>query len=117
MAIEEIDFLNFAKSLSSDSEINCRNIISRSYYAAYHMCLAAYKPDLGSDGGGHKKLASAIMKSPAKQDKSNGYVLNQLKFLRVSADYKLNENLSQTDASTAVRQAEKLHGNLPSASI
>jgi uncharacterized protein (UPF0332 family) len=112
MAINEKDFLTFAKSLPDNTEINCRNIISRAYYSAYHACCSVYTPNFDVDGGVHQKLISSLTKSPSKQDKINGYILNQLKFLRVQSDYYMDKNITKSDAGTALSQTEKLQSNL-----
>ncbi len=108
MSVCQNDFLDFAKSLSPDSEINRRNIISRSYYSAYHLCLEKYKPANTNDGGVHKQLISQLKISPDKHDRAAGYILDQLKNLRVVSDYHLNSDVSKSDSDTALLQSEKL---------
>jgi uncharacterized protein (UPF0332 family) len=108
MTINVNDFLVFAKSLPKDSEINCRNSVSRAYYSAYHSCLSVYKPASNADGGVHGKLISALKGSPSSQERSIGFILEQLKKLRTTADYFLSENVSKADADTAIAQTEKL---------
>ena len=112
MPVNENDFLDFAKSLTNDSEINCRNIVSRSYYSAYHACLITYKPDFNEDGGVHKKLIDSLSVSPNSKDRAISYILKQLRSLRVISDYHLAVSVSSKDSDMAISQTETLHKKL-----
>lgn len=113
MAVTFGDFLDFAKSLPEDREIDIRNSISRAYYAAYHACYPNYSHDRLAEGGVHNKLISALIKSPSAQDRRVGYILQQIKSLRTVADYSLTEAITVTDKRAAVKQTESLLAILP----
>ncbi|WP_026600230.1 hypothetical protein [Methylomonas sp. 11b] len=113
MPIDKWEFLQFAKALPDDSEIQIRNSISRAYYAAYHHCLDVYKMDSSADGGVHAKLISGLVKSPDTNDKKIGYILKQLRALRTTADYDLSSTVTANDKYTTVSQTERLIDILP----
>ena len=113
MAIEKEDFLAFAKSLPEDSEINLRNAISRAYYAAYHSCSEIYSSDQSAAGGVHQRLIAGLKGSSNRNDRQVGYVLDQLKSLRTTADYHLSESITVSDTQTSIKQTEKLLAMLP----
>jgi uncharacterized protein (UPF0332 family) len=108
MSVEKEDFLEFAKNLSEDSEINLRNAVSRTYYAAYHACSEIYRPNGVQNGGVHKHLVDSLKKSPDSHDRKIGFILDQLRLLRISADYFLAETLSIEDKKLAIKQTERL---------
>ncbi|PKD41985.1 hypothetical protein CWO84_02875 [Methylomonas sp. Kb3] len=108
MPIDKIAFLQFAQSLSDDSEIQMRNSVSRAYYAAYHTCLDVYKTDGTAEGGVHAKLISGLKNSPNINDRKVGFMLQQLKMLRTTADYHLTSTVSIKDKQTAIGQTERL---------
>jgi len=109
MAITPLDFLSFAKNLTSDTEINIRNTIGRSYYAAYHVCNNMFLSDKNiKDVGMHERLILSIKKSPNTQDRAIGFSLGQLKQLRVQADYKINDAIHESDRQTALASAENI---------
>ncbi|WP_374088023.1 hypothetical protein [Methylomicrobium lacus] len=109
MAINHVDFLDFAKSLPEASEINLRNAMSRAFYAAFHGCGLKYSSAFSNaDVGSHEKLIQALQKSPASEDRAIGYMLSQLKGFRVIADYKLTLDVTIADKNTSLLQTEKL---------
>ncbi len=112
MPVNENEFLLFAKSLSNETEINRRNIVSRSYYSAYHACFITYKPSQNIEGGTHKKLIESLQSSPARKDKTIGYILDQLKCFRVVSDYFLEADVSIKDSDLAISQTEAIHKKL-----
>ncbi|MBS4052090.1 MAG: hypothetical protein KGZ69_12910 [Methylomonas sp.] len=113
MPVDKQAFLQFAKSLPEDAEIQIRNSVSRAYYAAYHACLEVYKMDDSAEGGVHAKLISGLTTSPDINDKKIGYLLKQLKGLRTVADYHLLVTVSVRDKETSIKQTEKLIEILP----
>lgn len=108
MAIQKEDFLAFAKALPEDCEINLRNAISRAYYAAYHGCLEIYRADNSADGGVHSKLIAGLKNSSVQKDRQRGFILEQLKSLRTTADYYLSESIDLKDKQMAIKQTERL---------
>lgn len=109
MPVDKQEFLQFAKSLPEDAEIQIRNSVSR----AYHACLEVYKMDDSAEGGVHAKLISGLTTSPDINDKKIGYLLKQLKGLRTVADYHLLATVSVLDKETFIKQTEKLIEILP----
>lgn len=108
MPVDKQAFLQFAKSLPEDTEIQIRNAVSRAYYAAYHACLEVYKMDGSADGGVHAKLISGLTKSTDANDRKIGFILQQLKGFRTVADYHLSATVSVQDKETSIKQTEKL---------
>lgn len=108
MSINPIDFLNAAKSYPEVYEVDIRSSLSRSYYAAYHACNSKFIASNNEDGGMHEKLIRTLIDSPEKKDKSIGYLLRHLKGMRVKADYKLDIDISLSEKSEAIIQAEKI---------
>ena len=108
MAINHLEFLDFAKSLPEQGEINLRNAISRAFYAAFHACNLKYSTSAAEDGGSHAKLISTLKKSNNSNDIAIGFILAQLKGLRVMADYHLRLDVKSTDRETSILQAEQL---------
>jgi len=108
MPIDKQEFLQFAKSLPEDTEIQIRNAVSRAYYAAFHACLEVYNIDGSAEGGVHAKLISGLKASVDINDRKIGYVLEQLTGLRTVADYHLSATISIQDKETSIKQTEKL---------
>jgi len=108
MPIDKQAFLQFAKSLPENTEIQIRNSVSRAYYAAYHACLEVYKMDGSADGGVHAKLISGLTKSTDANDRKIGFILQQLKGFRTVADYHLSATVLVQDKETSIKQTEKL---------
>ena len=108
MAIDHIEFLESAKSLPEQGEINWRNTISRAYYAAFHACNSFYRTSFSEEGGLHAKLIRTMQKSPHSQDREIGLMLFILKGQRVKADYDLNLDLKNSDRETSILQAEQI---------
>ena len=112
-----VDFAMFVAEAESSmnaqesSEIKLRCAISRAYYGTYHLALS-YADTIAlpaiSDCAGptHRKL-SAFFEGSMDKDravrlrlKKIGYVLKQLHESRVTADYRLDESVSQEDAES-----------------
>ncbi|PPD44903.1 MAG: hypothetical protein CTY16_11105 [Methylobacter sp.] len=108
MPIDKQEFLQFAKSLPEDTEIQIRNAVSRAYYSAYHACLEVYKMDNSAEGGVHSKLITSLTKSSDVKDRKIGFILNQLKGLRTVADYHLSKTVSAQDKALSIKQTETL---------
>lgn len=113
MSVTGSDFLSLSQKLSTTStiEIEYRNIISLSYYSAYHAIkphLSENAPNTHSDlvdylctGSKHKgeKLASSDLRAL-------GLLLDGMKKDRVVADYYLNKNIKEYGARKSVLSAE-----------
>ncbi len=112
MAVTNQHFLESARVfLSGISEIDYRNAASRSYYAAYHLCLNLGKrfPDyLDVKGGVHERLILKLECARDKKIKAVGYILRGCKGSRNKADYSLEDKFSKQEAEFAIKQVEKL---------
>jgi len=119
--VDSIEFLNFSKkiiSLSPLSEIDFRQVVSRSYYCAFHQVsekainlgipVNAYK------GGTHKSLRETLTSlRPANNKlKSIAFRLNNFHILRVKSDYKLDEKVTEKTANQAIQICEKIISEL-----
>mgnify|MGYP003528977906 CR=1 FL=1 len=119
--MDSIEFLNFSKkiiSLSPLSEIDFRQVVSRSYYCAFHQVsekasslgipVNAYK------GGTHKSLRDTLVAlRPANNKlKSIAFRLNNFHILRVESDYKLDVEVTEKTANQAIQICEKIISEL-----
>jgi uncharacterized protein (UPF0332 family) len=117
--IEAGNFFESAKMLiEQNDEVDYRNAISRSYYAAYHTALSL--DDLIENHGGiksnvgvHEQLVSKFANCPmsvagAMQIKSLGYMLKRAKDVRRNADYFLEIDLTKDDAKEQLKTVEKI---------
>lgn len=120
------DVLVYCKEMLSNvsqiEHIQIRNIISRAYYFTYYECISHLEHRLNlnqmtSKGGVHAKEISRLL-DPAldQQKKENAALLftriNNLKKLRVRADYKLETTLSRSTAQYCVTEAEGIADQL-----
>ncbi len=112
MSVTHQHFLDSARVfLSGTSEMDCRNAASRSYYAAYHICLNLGRqfPDFADEKYGvHEKLIKKLENARDRNIKSIGYVLRTCKVSRNKADYSLEEKFSKQEAEMAIKQAERI---------
>ncbi|GJA84694.1 hypothetical protein [Aeromonas caviae] len=119
MAISPEDILMFAEDCSRKSgEVNHRNAVARSYYASFHcvkQCLVN-EPD-SQTSSVHAHLIrylekDAVRNEPAlagtKEGMALSYMLKALKTRRVIAEYELDDNFDEAQASLAVADAKKL---------
>ena len=86
-----------------ESEVDLRNAASRAYYAAYHHCrllgqsLRSPAPPL--QGGVHRTLIATLTEARSSKLKSLGYMLEQCRRLRVSADYDIGSEFPHRERS------------------
>lgn len=121
MSLDSIEFLNFAKkiiALTPINEIDYRQAISRSYYCAYHQVreksetlgipVGAYK------GGTHSSLRQTLIELRPANTKLKGiaFRLNNFHMLRVIADYKLEQAVTETSALESIQMCEKILSEL-----
>jgi uncharacterized protein (UPF0332 family) len=107
MTVSFEDFLESAKVLlnNSDSkEIDFRNLISRSYYALFHLSreIAETLPlstDEYEKQGSHKEIIVKFEKSNDNYLKRLGREINRLKKSRERADYDANEDVTRLEAA------------------
>jgi uncharacterized protein (UPF0332 family) len=109
MAVLPEDFLLLSECSESDHEIRKREIISRSYYAAYHAAellrhlLNMPLPDVAK-AGMHKKLCLAYQQAKDLQLQVIGNQLNRQRLKRHRADYELSQTVGYEEAH---REAQK----------
>lgn len=122
MSFDPCEFLQFAKYLATGNEPNLsddaklRTIISRAYYAAYHVARQYAVEELNFEdkptdwqekGGVHKRLLN-VLEGKAKGNKGGYFSLTQLLKVRIMADYDLEADLKrlQDAASGCIPNAE-----------
>ncbi len=113
MPIIEEDFLLFAKEVLSnplDAEFNCRNAISRAYYAIYH---AASKKTHCANGKPFSSLCSheqLIQKyvghhgstTRDREIREIGLAFRKLRNDRIISEYALNQTISRINAECII---------------
>lgn len=112
MSICAQDFLDVAAALDAvGDEPSIRSSISRSYYAAYHCCMAWHSGlpmpgKYGAQGGMHQKFVDqlrhpATVCSPEQMKKSKllGMRLDILRNRRKVADYDLSSTLTLSESA------------------
>lgn len=119
MSICDADLLAYGKVLlTGTSEIELRNSIGRSYYAAYHRAnkwhVGLPSPGVAPGGKGvHATLvdqlvAPTVVGPKAMQSKSIGYMLRTLHAARRKADYFLDESVDRSEAESVAAMSETL---------
>jgi hypothetical protein len=108
MSIDAADLISLAQRLAmADTECEWRSGASRAYYAAYHKTLNAANrcvAPLSANTGYHERLTDRLMEYGNK-GKSIAYELIELKKERTRADYELDEQFSQRDATKLVSKS------------
>jgi uncharacterized protein (UPF0332 family) len=116
MSIDAAALCAYGSALSElHTEVEWRNAVGRSYYAAY-LTADAWHEALSTHGmaeagqGVHATLISCLINptvSGAKmiRSKSVGYMLQAMKTSRKKADYDLHLDVDQAEASTVAAQA------------
>ena len=123
------DILNYCyEMLNQPSKNECvqtRNIVSRAYYFTYYECINHVEKRLGwkettSKGGIHARMLSRLLDNTnadvqQQEEAASLYTrMNNLKKLRVRADYKLEVQIPRTTAKYCVAEVEKIAINLSS---
>ncbi|MEO6423445.1 MAG: hypothetical protein ABIR84_12410 [Candidatus Nitrotoga sp.] len=97
MSVTPKEFLDSATKLAIPGcdEMTQRNVISRSYYAAYHRSCEIINPNAHNDRGGmHKNYFFQLnCGAPGSIERKIGGRLKALYARRIDADYKLDQNL------------------------
>lgn len=115
--MDSIEFLNFAKkiiALTPISEIDYRQVIGRSYYCAYHQVREKSEalgiPVNAYKGGTHSSLRQTLIDLRPANVKLKGiaFRLNNFHMLRVIADYKLDQSVTETLALESIQTCEKI---------
>ncbi|MDD5214153.1 MAG: hypothetical protein PHQ03_01275 [Methylococcales bacterium] len=115
--VEPEEFLDFADRLrSSKKEIDFRNIMSRSYYAAFLLAKdKSTKINTGVDvtnAGSHEKTIFQFSQSTVEDLKQIGNHLNRLKRGRIKSDYHLDKIITKIESETHFSMAEIAIGEL-----
>jgi len=106
MSVAFEDFLTSAETLlNKDSEeIDFRNLISRSYYALFHLAKEKSHcfPVPVSDEeykklGSHEKIFIKFSRHPNRAIKQQGEMMFKAKDLRRKADYYIDEHIVRTE--------------------
>ncbi len=120
MPIKPKDLLDLANSIFLENELAVRTVINRAYYAAYRMSVAFHEslPVEGSaqQSGTHKTLItqliepdSSLEKTLQSTSKTIGYILEDMKKQRVTADYHLSKPMNNEMAKDCLRSAFRLN--------
>lgn len=118
MSVTAADFYAFAMRIhaSATEEIDLRNVVSRTYYAAYHACLRKIAADDEQLNPriGHAEFSRWLMdKSAGTPERALGFALNFLRQHRNNADYALDISLVQADVTTALGAYDNVMRLLP----
>ncbi|MDH0866799.1 hypothetical protein [Mitsuaria sp. GD03876] len=122
MAVTSNDLLHQARDLPLvPPEVRRRTLASKAYYASYHRCLDWERslPARGGPkkrrGGVHQRLIlrlqtpdSTCTGDQVRLSRWLGDSLDELRKLRVKADYKLAEDLSRRELRSQVTLAQAL---------
>lgn len=114
--IQPDDFLSSADaclqaSTTPTKEAHLRSSISRAYYAAFHHAKARAQGLHGimvAPPAEHTKLIKALQNHHHQALRTAGNRLNGLYGKRLKADYYLTDDLSESDAKTALKAARTL---------
>ena len=104
MSVVFDDFLQSAENLLNNpdsKEIDFRNLISRSYYALFHLSreIAETFPSLNNTNNysSHEKIIAQFEQNP--KTKKFAYLINQRKLARCRADYDIQEHVVRLEAA------------------
>ena len=107
------DFIQSAiclKSKSPLSEMDFRNIVSRSYYGAYHYCcilVQSYSIKLNG-GSTHQKLADGLKAHTNKDIRKIGNQLAQCHKYRITADYHIDRCCSEREMGVQLKKTQQI---------
>ena len=115
MPVQGSDFLNFAINIHStaSTEIEFRNVMSRSYYTMYHSALEILDnaPPSYVGQGSHASLSTYLESNDETYDSRSlialSYMLKQYKAKRCIADYVLSENVTKEQATESLNAAKR----------
>lgn len=115
--IQAQDFLDFARSLPRNNEIEDRVCIGRAYYAAMHKALeyaakVGYQRDHKEAGSTHSNLIFYFERQGGEALLVAADLLKKLKRKRTQADYDLDKNIYSNEAVQALKRAESVFDEL-----
>lgn len=108
MSVSFKDFLESAEALlkNTDSqEIDFRNLISRSYYAMFHLSKEISETLVVADNnefrktGSHEKIFNKFEKSSNKNHQRIAEIMYKCRDNRVKADYLIDQSIGRADAA------------------
>ena len=111
------ELLNAAESLAAEfTEPLLRAAVSRAYYSAYHHGRVAVQKELPlinalsvqGVGGSHEQLITKMLMAKAPRWTGAAYRLRDLKSERVTADYRLDSEVTQAEAFQAIDKAKEI---------
>jgi uncharacterized protein (UPF0332 family) len=121
MSVVATEFLDRAKAMmAGETEIDLRNAISRSYYAAYHCGIRfadQHCPDTQAHlmMGDHTRLSERFKNCNAIPNGRNlSYMLIAMKRARHKADYELEVELHRSEAETHLFTVDRFLNDLKS---
>ena len=93
-----------------DREEDWRNAASRAYYAAFHKCraLADESGWANAKGSAHQALIDALLVDPNPTVRSLGYMLNDCRHRRRSADYDIADDFQQEWSEMVLHQCKRI---------
>lgn len=126
MPVEYDEFLTSGKLLvSGKKEIDYRNSISRTYYAAFHACQkieahCSIPPHrkVSPTGGEHERLITALANLPddlgyeesiRSQIRGIGAILRVLKGKRHKADYRVSQTVDLEETEIHIEMVDRLN--------
>jgi uncharacterized protein (UPF0332 family) len=122
MSVSHRDFYNFAEALLDNpysTEMDLRNVISRSYYAVFQLSREiASKLPLYIDPAEyqkldiHDKVILRFEKNPDKRIQAVSYLIKQLRALRMNADYDTNLDIKRIETTQHFYATQKLLNSL-----
>jgi len=122
MSVLHRDFYNFAEVLLSNpysTEMDFRNVISRSYYAVFQLSREiASKLPLPIDPVEyqkldiHDKVIIRFEKNLDKRIQAVSYLIKQLRALRMNADYDTNLDIKRLETTQHFYAAQRLLSSL-----
>lgn len=96
---------------SSEDEMVRRNAVSRTYYSLFHFTLQSGLTPKYAGVGLHESLIQTMVEDP--ETKSAGWILKQARDLRTKSDYKLDIDLTLSEAETILSIFQRYPSKLP----
>jgi len=122
MSVSHRDFYNFAEALLNNpdsTEIDFRNVISRSYFAVFQLSreIASKLPQPIDPAEYqkldiHDKVIIKFEKSPDKRIQAVSYLIKQLRALGMTADYDTHLDIKRIETTQHFYAAQRLLSSL-----
>ncbi len=117
MSVSFEDFLISAEALLNpeSNEMDFRNVISRSYYAAFHLARKiseVLETPISAEEytklKSHERVIVKFEKSDNKSLKAHGYYLKKCKLKRTKADYDIHLEIKRVETAQHLNEAKGL---------